>query len=463
MEDRIRKGNDIGVSWAILADAENQVPYDLTGRRLTMYLTNRYGTSQISGFKTEGHIVKWTYYGKDQKQLGPYTLTLVENEGNEDMRTVDFCKAFVLVARSCEATKGDENKVELVHLDLSSEMLVGASSIKVDDELDEDSENAIQNKVVAQTFKDVAAAIEERQPVINDLDTIRKGASLGATAVQRVKTFNGQDIEGEGNIEFPIDANLSEMSANPVQNKAITIALNDKVSKEIGKGLSSEDFTTTLKEKLASLGNYDDSAIVAAVNRLRSDLDTLVSGDTTKAINSYNDVIAFLAGIEDSESLDGIIAAIEKQIAAKQDEIADLDAIREGSAKGATAVQPGSLAAVATSGSYDDLKSKPAIYAKPATGIPKSDLASDVQTSLDKADSAISQTTAAESEEVAAAALVDLERRKADREEVVKAIAELNVPSLATKDELTEAEEVTAAALNDLNNRLKEIVSQINI
>ena len=213
-----------------------------------MYLTNRYGTSQISGFKTEGHIVKWTYYGKDQKQLGPYTLTLVENEGKEDMHTVDFCKAFVLVARSCEATKGDENKVELEHLDLSSEMLVGASSIKVDDELSEESENAIQNK-------------------------------------------------------------------------AVTIALNDKVSKEAGKGLSSEDFTTTLKEKLDSLSNYDDSAIVEAVNRLRRDLDTLVNGDTTKAIDSYNDVIAFLEGIEDSESLDGIIAAIEKQIAAKQDEI----------------------------------------------------------------------------------------------------------------------------------------------
>lgn len=68
-----------------------------------------------------------------------------------------------------------------------------------------------------------------------------------------------------------------------------------------------------------------------------------------------------------------------------------------------------------------------------------------------------------EAEEVAAAALNDLEGRKADREEVVKAIAELNVPTLATKDELTEAEEVAAAALNDLNNRLKEIVSQINI
>lgn len=450
MEDRIRKGNDIGVSWAILADAENQVPYDLTGRRLTMYLTNRYGTSPISGFKTEGHIVKWTYYGKEQKQLGPYTLTLVENEGKDNMHTVDACNAFHLVARSCEATKGNENKVELVHLDLSSEMLAGAAPIKVDDELNEDSENAIQNKVVTQSFKDVAAAIEERQPVINDLENIRKGASLGATAVQRVKTFNGQDIEGEGNIEFPIDANLSEMSANAVQNKAVTMALNDKVSKEIGKGLSSEDFTATLKEKLDSLSNYDDSAIVAAINRLRSDLDNLVSGDTTKAINSYNDVIAFLAGIEDSKSLEGIIAAIEKQITAKQDEVADLDAIREGSAKGATAVQPGSLAAVATSGSYNDLKNKPAIP--------------EIDTSA-----LVTKEELAEAEEVAAAALNDLNEKKADKEYVEDALKNMDTSSLASKKELETLrnevitnEEIVASSLNDLEERKadKEYVEQ---
>lgn len=78
--DKIRKGNDISVEWAIFIDSEGQqAPYDLTGRKLTMYLTNRYGTSQVSDFKTEGNILRWTFYGKDQKHLGNYTLTLVEN------------------------------------------------------------------------------------------------------------------------------------------------------------------------------------------------------------------------------------------------------------------------------------------------------------------------------------------------------------------------------------------------
>lgn len=102
----------------------------------------------------------------------------------------------------------------------------------------------------------------------------------------------------------------------------------------------------------------------------------------------------------------------------KQDAITDLDTIREGASKGATAVQPSalgdyakssSLAKVATSGSYTDLSDKPTIpsavtestvsgwgftkntgtYSKPSGGIPKSDLASDVQASLSNADNAV--------------------------------------------------------------------------
>ena len=117
----------------------------------------------------------------------------------------------------------------------------------------------------------------------------------------------------------------------------------------------------------------------------------------------------------------------------KQDSISDLESIRSGASKGATAVQPSSLHKVATSGSYNDLTNKPTIpaeqvnadwnatsgkarilnkptipsavtestvrgwgftkntgtYSKPSTGIPKTDLASSVQTSLGKADSAL--------------------------------------------------------------------------
>lgn len=92
----------------------------------------------------------------------------------------------------------------------------------------------------------------------------------------------------------------------------------------------------------------------------------------------------------------------------KQDIITDLVTIRSGARKGSTAVQPESGKGL-FSGSYNDLTDKPAIpdavtegtvsgwgftkntgtYSKPADGIPKSDLAAAVQTSLGKADSAL--------------------------------------------------------------------------
>ena len=130
-----------------------------------------------------------------------------------------------------------------------------------------------------------------------------------------------------------------------------------------------------------------------AIETLRGDFDNIVSGDTTTAIKTFNEVIAFLDGITDTQDLESIIASIEQQIAGKMDKV--------------------TLAAVATSGSYNDLSNKPTIpsavtestvsgwgftkntgtYSKPSTGIPKSDLASAVQTSLGKADTALQSYT----------------------------------------------------------------------
>lgn len=53
--------------------------------------------------------------------------------------------------------------------------------------------------------------------------------------------------------------------------------------------------------------------------------------------------------------------AVAGAIATKQDTISDLATIRSGAAAGATAVQPGDLATVATTGSYNDLSNKPTI------------------------------------------------------------------------------------------------------
>lgn len=68
-------------------------------------------------------------------------------------------------------------------------------------------DNSIQKEVLSEEvllsltkIEEVSAALEGKQDKINDLDAIRSGAAKGATAIQKVKTINGQSIEGEGDL-----------------------------------------------------------------------------------------------------------------------------------------------------------------------------------------------------------------------------------------------------------------------
>ena len=166
-------------------------------------------------------------------------------------------------------------------------------------------------------------AANGKQDKITDLDAIRSGAAAGATALQSVPA------------EYVTETELTN------KGYATTSALEDKVDKVTGKQLSTEDFTTALKTKLEGLSNYNDAEISTAVSNLQTQLNTLVSGNANDAINSFNEIIAFLDGVKDTQDLASIIASIEQQIAAKMDKV--------------------TLATVATSGSYNDLSNKPTI------------------------------------------------------------------------------------------------------
>ena len=110
-------------------------------------------------------------------------------------------------------------------------------------------------------------------------------------------------------------------------NKAKTLksVIDNKIDKIEGKDLSSNDFTNTLKEKLESLENYDDAEISSAVEKLSRDFNALLGNNASAAIESFNEIIAFLEGIEDSASLDAIVASIQQKIAKVSNGLADTD------------------------------------------------------------------------------------------------------------------------------------------
>lgn len=79
-----------------------------------------------------------------------------------------------------------------------------------------------------------------------------KGLSSNDYTVEEKTKLAG--IE-EGANKTVIDSALSASSTNPVQNKVINTALDSKVDKIEGKGLSTNDYTTTEKNKLAGIAD----------------------------------------------------------------------------------------------------------------------------------------------------------------------------------------------------------------
>lgn len=121
---KIRIGNTLELNWEVfIGEGEDIVPYDLTGKDLSVYLINAFCRTKVENFTTNGNILMFTLEGKDQRYAGMYQLTLIENEGKEDMRTLDESDAFELVRCSCMEDEDNEGAVEEVTLSSKFEAL----------------------------------------------------------------------------------------------------------------------------------------------------------------------------------------------------------------------------------------------------------------------------------------------------------------------------------------------------
>ena len=109
MNNEIRIGNDANFEWPVkrkVPDPEHEgefikVPYDLTGKNLRLWLVGRTGEKiEFTDFAVSGNIIRWTFYGKDQKHTGVYHSLLCENYGLERMVTVDVEYAVTLKPHS---------------------------------------------------------------------------------------------------------------------------------------------------------------------------------------------------------------------------------------------------------------------------------------------------------------------------------------------------------------------------
>jgi len=122
-----------------------------------------------------------------------------------------------------------------------------AESLIPDTALSLDSTKPVQNKVITEALNGKQPSgdyVQYAAQALSDEEKAQARANIGAG----VSSFDGSYSSLSGTPT--VDEALSSSSTNAVQNKAVDAALNKKVDKVTGKGLSVNDFTNAYKEKL---------------------------------------------------------------------------------------------------------------------------------------------------------------------------------------------------------------------
>lgn len=107
----------------------------------------------------------------------------------------------------------------------------------------------------------IPAATTSSAGLMTDADKTKLDGIASGAEVNVQSDWNQADSTADDYIKnkptipqgVTVDSALSTTSTNPVENRVITNALDNKVDKETGKGLSTNDFTTAEKNKLAGI------------------------------------------------------------------------------------------------------------------------------------------------------------------------------------------------------------------
>ena len=324
--NKIRIGKDFAVKWPIYSkDNGDRKPYIISNAELR--LITPIGVELTTEYKFNENVVEWIFRGKDQKYIGIYSLELVKNDGQNGMVTVDVCKAFELVAHSCEENINASGDVTIETIYLESDIMLApiAGGESYDD-------TEIREELAKKADKaDIPTKVSELE---NDAEYVTP---------ESFKTINGESIVGEGNIviegggsyddtavkvelvrlekdkadKADIPTKVSELE-NDAEYVTETQAMRDYQPK--GDYTTPESFKSINGEPIVGEGNiviegggesYDDTEIRAELSRLdavkaeKAELTELSSqvGTLSEEMENKQDVYVAKYGVTTREQI----------------------------------------------------------------------------------------------------------------------------------------------------------------
>lgn len=138
------------------------------------------------------------------------------------------------------------------------------NTIPIDGELSADSTNPVQNKVIYEKNQQIFVKISELTALIDSIESFSGDYNdlKNAPAILEDESGNMIIADNNGNVIFKADVDGIHSTALTLNGKNIATLIDNKVDKEDGKGLSSNDYTDADKAKLALISSDMASASI---------------------------------------------------------------------------------------------------------------------------------------------------------------------------------------------------------
>lgn len=296
----------------IIATASNSVTLASSplGRNIGGYsedrvVSNEYGASLDGG--------EYSYIIKMAQQSNE-TISNCKFDNGEDVLIFDIGKTLVgLTAYQVAVKNGFEGTEQewleslkgdaFTYDDFTSEQLKEIADI-VDIEVDESptvgSGNPVSSGGVYEALKNI------NTESITSIGNIYSGKNVVADA--HFTTNEGDFITGSGSFY------------KGSGDSKVEVAYNDEIPTKISELTNDSSYTTlanVLNTVYSKSETYTQREVESLVSDIQAQLDAIVDGDASSAIDTFNEIKAFLSSFTDTEDLASILLALKNEIEAK--------------------------------------------------------------------------------------------------------------------------------------------------